>query len=175
MSSFTDKARQILSAVAPTLGTAIGGPFGALAGVVLAKVLGADPNTNAAAASVALETANPETLLAIKKQDEDFKLSMAQLGVSKEKMEFDDRANARARETATKDNTPRNLAYLVLGGTAIAFAATMLGFAKADAALVGTLIGYMIGECKSVMQYYFGSSSGSKSKDDALADIAKQP
>lgn len=38
-----DKLKQIIAAVAPTLGTAIGGPFGALAGTVLAKALGTAP------------------------------------------------------------------------------------------------------------------------------------
>lgn len=172
MSSFSDKAKQILATVAPLLGTAIGGPFGALAGVALSKALGT-PAGDDKAAETALLGASPEVLAAMKKADEDFKIQMKQLDITEEKLTYDDTASARQMAVATKDTTPRNLAYMLLGGTGVAIAAVLLGYAKVESALAGTLIGYMISECKAVMQYYFGSSAGSQTKDDTIATIAK--
>lgn len=174
MSTFSDKAKQILGTVAPILGTAIGGPFGALAGAALSKILGVSAD-DPKATEAALLTASPETLAAIKKADEDFQVQMKSLGITEEKLTFDDISNARAREVAVKDTTPRNLAYLILCFTGACIGATLLGVTKVDSALAGTLIGYLVSECKSTLTYYFGSSQGSRDKDAALADIAKQP
>lgn len=172
MSNFSDKAKSILASIAPLIGTAVGGPFGALAGAMLSKALGKDA-TDTAGVEAAITSGDPDILLKIKQADNDFKLQMEQLGIAKEKLVYDDIANARGREIAVRDHTPRNLAYLILVGTGIAIAATLLGYTKVDSALAGTLIGYLVSECKSTLTYYFGSSQGSRDKDATLADIAK--
>ena len=169
-----DKAKQILGTLAPMLGTAIGGPFGALAGAALSQALGT-PAEDGKATEAALLSANPDILLKVKQAEQDFTVRMKELGISEDKLVFDDIANARAREIAVRDNTPRNLAYLVLGFAGACIAATLMGFTKVDSALAGTLIGYLVAEARSALAYYFGSSQGSKSKDDAIAEIAKQP
>lgn len=154
MSTFTDKAMSVLKAVAPVIATAVGGPFGFAASAVLTAVLG---NSDPAAQEKALLSASPETLAAIKKADEDFQVQMKNLGVKEEQMKFDDRASARTREAVVKDTTPRNLAYMVLCGTGAAIAAILMGWAKVDGALAGTLIGYMVAESRSALSYYFGA------------------
>lgn len=170
--SFSDKAKQVIGAIAPMLGTAIGGPFGALAGTFIGKALGVDPkDTTAIEAAVA--SGDPDVLLKLKQADNDFKAHMADLGLAEDKLVYDDIANARAREIAVRDNTPRNLAYLVLGFAGACIAATLMGWTKVDSALAGTLVGYLVAESRSALSYYFGSSQGSKSKDQALEEIAK--
>lgn len=164
------KALQVLRAVAPTIGTAIGGPFGAIAGIALSKALGAD----GAAADAALLRATPEQLLALKQAEQAFAVQLEQLGINRDKLVYDDIANARAREVAVKDRTPAVLAYAVTVG----FFGT-LGFllaygkptAGGDALLV--MLGSLGTAWAGIIAYYFGSSAGSKSKTDALATIAK--
>lgn len=117
--SFSDKAKQVIATVAPLLGTALGGPLGTAAGALLVKALGTNPGDEKAAES-ALLTASPETLAAIKKAEEDFQVQMRQLGITEEKLTYDDIANARAREIAVKDTTPRNLAYMIITFTGAA-------------------------------------------------------
>lgn len=170
--SFSDKAKQVIATVAPMLGTALGGPLGAMAGTLLANALGTKPGDTQAAES-ALLTASPDTLAKIRQAEMDFQARMKELDISEEKLTFDDRASARNMAVQTKDTTPRNLAYMVLGGTAVAIGATLAGYTHVDSALAGTLIGYLISECKSVMQFYFGSSAGSQSKDSTIADLSK--
>jgi hypothetical protein len=172
--NFGQKALQVLKTVAPTLATAVGGPFGALAATVISAALGT-PAGDSKAAETALLSATPDTLLALRKAEQDFTIRMRELGIEEDKLVYDDIANARAREIAVKDNTPRNLAYLVLGFAGACILATLAGWTKVDSALAGTLIGYLVAESRSALSYYFGSSQGSKSKDQALEDIAKQP
>lgn len=170
--SFSDKAKQVIGAVAPLLGTAIGGPFGALAGTFIGKALGVKPgDTSAIEAAVA--SGDPEVLVKLKQADNDFKTHMADVGLSESKLAYEDTANARAREIAVKDNTPRNLAYLILAFAGLCIAATLMGWTKVDSALAGTLIGYLVAESRSALAYYFGTSRSSKEKDETIADIAK--
>jgi hypothetical protein len=172
--NFGDKAKQILASVAPLLGTAIGGPFGTMAGTLLSQALGTQPG-DAKAAETALLAASPEILLQVKQADQNFAIRMEELGIQRESLVFQDIASARAREIAIKDNTPRNLAYLVLSFAGVCIAATLAGWTKVDSALAGTLIGYLVAEARSALAYYFGSSQSSKSKDETLSEIAKQP
>lgn len=154
MSNFTDKAMSVLRAVAPVIAIAVGGPFGAAAAGVLTAVLGtSDP----AKQEAALLQASPETLAAIRKADEDFQATMAGLKIKEEQLVYDDRASARSRENTVKDTTPRNLAYMVLAGTGLAIGAVLMGWAKVEGALAGTLIGYMVAESRSALSYYFGA------------------
>jgi len=172
--NFGAKALQVLKTVAPTLATAVGGPFGALASVAISAALGT-PAGDPKAAETALLTATPETLLALRKAEQDFTVRMKELGISEEKLIFDDIANARGREIALKDNTPAILAYTITVG----FFGTlgfMLWFGKpaigGDALLV--MLGSLGTAWAGVVAYYFGSSSGSARKDATISDIAKQ-
>lgn len=166
------KALQVLRTVAPMLATAVGGPFGPLAGAAISAALGTATG-DSKAAETALLSATPDQLLALQKANQDFQVQMKQLGISEEKLVYDDIANARAREISVKDSTPRNLAYLIVGFTGACIAATLAGWTKTDSALAGTLIGYLVAECRSALTYYFGSSQSSQNKDATLAEIAK--
>src|SRR3990172_1849137 len=82
-----------------------------------------------------------------------------------EKIQADDRASARAREIAVKDKTPQILAFISLFGffgilTALIFAdipPTAKDVLYVMVGVLGTLV-------TGVVQYYFGSSSGSSNK-----------
>lgn len=89
-----------------------------------------------------------------------------------------DTASARAREIAVKDNTPRNLAYLVVGSSMfmclyLVSPWSKVGTSVALAGFAGTVVGYAISEAKQVMTYYFGSSAGSDAKTEILGKIAQ--
>jgi hypothetical protein len=171
VSNFSDKARAIIAAVAPALGTAIGGPFGALAGTVISKSLGVQGDDKSIEA--ALAAGNPETLLKLKQADNDFQAHMAELGISADKLVYDDKANARAREVATHDNTTAILAYAITAGFFGTLAYLLMcgkPAAGGDALLV--MLGSLGTAWAGVVTYYYGSSVGSKDKTVALAAAA---
>lgn len=187
-SSFGDKAKAIIAAIAPMLGTAVGGPFGALAGLAISKALGttkSDGTADDAASEAALLAGNPEALLALKKADADFQEQMRTLQISEEKLSFDDVANARGREIAVKDSTPRQLAWALIGGFIVITGGLLLAMIvwpdqvkQLDGQawlLIGSLTGYLANEAKQCAGYYFGSTMSSQAKDVTIADIAKQP
>ncbi len=93
-----------------------------------------------------------------------------------------DRASAREREVSVRDETPHRLAFLMVAFFCL-YSLSLLAMPlverygiKPDGALlatIGTVLGYAIGEVKTVFNYYFGSSSGSATKTDIISDIAK--
>ena len=162
----------ILARVAPTLATAIGGPLAGTAVQFLETALGLAPGSGPAAVSAALITATPDQLAAVQKAGNDFAIRMRELDISVEKLDYDDRANARQRETVVKDSTPARLAYFVVFGAFGSAVAILLGYAQVDSTIAGVIIGYLFNEAKAATSYYFGSSQGSQAKDALLAAAA---
>lgn len=180
MSTFSSVASGIIQTVAPLLGTALGGPLGGLAGGLLAKALGkkSDAGDSIVPATVkeietALTGGSPETLLALKQAENELTEHMAQLGVTEDQLAYQDIDSARKREEAVKDNTPSVLAYLMTVGFFGVTAFMLINGKPAtggDALLV--MLGALGGGFAQVLSYYFGSSSSSKGKTDALASLA---
>lgn len=173
-------AKQVLGTIAPTVLTAIGGPFGALAAGVLKTALGTSDDS---AVDTALSAADPATLLKVKQAELDLQAKLAELGIAKDKLSYDDLSNARAMQVATKDPTPRRLAWLIVAGflgmvffeaiAMIAFPAQWNALPRDAAALLGMAFGYLANEAKQVGSFYFGSSADSESKTQTLSEIAK--
>ena len=85
----SDKAKGVISTVAPTLGMALGGPLGGLAGNLIASALGSKD-----VEQVLLEQ-KPEALAALRQAEMDFELKLEELGVEKERISMADRVSAR--------------------------------------------------------------------------------
>lgn len=171
MSSFGDKAKQIIGSVAPVLGGILGGPLGGLAGSMLAKALGTD---DPKAQEAMIASGDPEVLLKLKQAEIELKEHMRQLDIDEEKLRFADTADARAREVALKDWTPRIIAYLVIALVLLAEGSMFfVGQPKGiDGVVLGRILGTLDSAIMLVLSYYFGSSAGSASSRDALNKIA---
>lgn len=84
--------------------------------------------------------------------------------------EVADRTSARSMQIGTKSVTVPMLAWLIVGSFIAMVAGALLGYAKVDSALAGTLVGYLSAKCEQVVGFYFGSSQGSQNKDILLAN-----
>lgn len=170
--------KSIVRTVAPVLGTAIGGPLGGLATRTIAGALLGDENATEDQIAAAVQSATPDQLLALKKADQEFKVRMKELDIDIERIHQQDRDSARTRETKTGDSwTPRLLAiFITLGffGILCFMVTNPLPETGRDALLV--MLGSLGTAFAGVIAYYFGSSSGSKSKDAAMhAAMARTP
>ncbi|MGI0134448.1 MAG: hypothetical protein ACREBW_05775 [Candidatus Micrarchaeaceae archaeon] len=183
MSFWTDlekDAVQVIRTVAPTLAATAAGPFAPLVLPLIDKVFG---TTDASAVNTALASATPAQLTALKQADVQLQEQLAQLGVQKDQLAYQDTASARAMQIATKDSTPGRLAWMLVGGflaIVIGECLTMTVWPKQwvlipsdAAALMGTLLGYLANEAKQVAAFYFGSSADSQAKTQTLSEIAK--
>lgn len=163
-------AKEILGVVAPTLGTALGGSMGGMAGKMIADALGVDNNEKAI--SDAISNATPEQLAQIKKIESDFKVQMKALDIDLERIAASDRDSARRREIETGDKIPAVIAILTMVSFfAYIAAVTFVPAARdADIGFINIAVGWLGGTASTVVAYYFGSSSGSAKKDKMLGD-----
>lgn len=149
-----DSIKNLVGAVAPTIGSAIGGPVGAGAGKILAQVLGvpAEPQ----AVQKALSEATPEQLAEIKKADLAYKTRLAELEVDIFELENADRASA--RDMAKGDWTPKVLAllaFLFFGGYVTVVTISPY---EQNEAIINLVLGYLGGIVSAVVSFYFGAS-----------------
>lgn len=160
-----------LMSIAPTVATALLGPLGGIAIAGLGKVLGLD-NATTKDITKAIQDGKitPDQLAEIQKMELQFKADEAERGFKYAELQFKDVQGAREMQIANNSATPTILSYGVLIGGGAMLWSVLFGYAKADSVLAGTLIGYAVSEMKQVLQYWFGSSQGSKDKDILLAN-----
>jgi putative sterol carrier protein len=167
--------KSVIKTVAPALAAALGGPLAGVATQAIATaVLGKDSaNADEDIIAEAVMNASPETLAKIKEAEYQFRKDMAALGVDFEKLEVQDRANA--REFARTNMVPQMvltfvfiISYFIITSGTIYFLFEDGEVNKEMLVLVSTLLGVFTGEVPRIMAFWFGSSTGSKTKDSAL-------
>jgi hypothetical protein len=150
--------KSILGLIAPTLGTALGGPLGGMALKAVSQVLTGKAGAVIDDLEAAIADATPEQLGQIKKAEAEFKVQMKALDVDIAKINAEDRSNARASNKAAGSNVPAILAITTVG----AFF-SYIGFVTfipndADIGLINVAIGWLGGSASAVISYYFGAS-----------------
>ena len=167
--------KQVVRKVAPALGAAleavpVAGPSLA---AVSAALLGRPDGTEG---EVAARIANwqPADELALRAAEQKFATELVDRAVQLERIEADDRANARAREVASHDWTTRVLALLVIAmfvTTLVLLTLRVIPDTNRDA--VNQMVGVLYLAVGNVLGYYFGSSVGSRLKDGILKRVAE--
>ena len=148
--------KNVVGAIAPTLGSALGGPLGGQAASVVAKVLGCDPEPKAI--NKAIQSATPEQMLELKKAEQSFELQMKELEVDVFKLETQDKQDARSR--FSKDWTARIIGIATLGGfLGYIFLVTLQPAEQNSEALINLVLGYLGGLASAVISFYFGASN----------------
>jgi len=154
--------KNIIGAVAPTIGTALGGPMGSMAANMVADALGCEPIPKKIEAAV--QAATPEQLAELKKIDKDFEVRMKELDVDLYALETADIQDARGK--FSKDWTSRIMGIAVVGGfMGYIFLVTLQPPEQNSEALINLVLGYLGGLASAVISFYFGASN-TKGKDD---------
>lgn len=160
-----------LKVLAPTVATALGGPLAGAAVSALGGILGVPDATQDKIGKLFADgQLTPEHLAEIRKLEMQLQADEKERGFRYAELTYKDTDSARRMAMGTKSTTPTILSYIVLGGGIAMMTSVLAGWAKVDSVLAGTLIGYAVGNMQQVLQFWFGSSSGSKSKDAALAN-----
>jgi len=164
--------KKILGGIAPTIGAAVGGPFGGIAMKFLA-----DKFTGGETGKVEdfLLSSNPETLKELKVAELEFQKHLKELDVDLEKIHAGDRDSA--REMAIKTTLMPQmiiaatylLGYFSALGYLIYLAASGIVMSEQLADLIKTLMAAFSVGIPIILQFFFGSSSGSKEKTAAMA------
>ena len=159
--------KQMVGSVAPVLGTALGGPFGGMAGKFIADALGTEVET----LPDVVANANPETMLKIKNADIEFKIQMKELGIAEEQLHQKDRSGARnmAINTSIYPQVIQSVLYDAAFIMVCYFLFTAeIVYTDSQLALISYVMGILSAGLVQVNNFWFGSSSGSKEKTDIM-------
>lgn len=155
--------KKIVGSVAPVLGSALGGPVGGIAGKFISDALGVPE----AELPAAIEKATPETLAKLKQIDHDFDVKMRELDIYVDKINAEDRASARqlAKDTTIVPQVILSVVYTVAYAAVLwAFVTGRVEIAAEVRPQFGIVLGVLTAAQAQILNFWFGSSSGSKQK-----------
>jgi hypothetical protein len=134
--------------------------------------LGLAPDASKDDIMKAVAGATPEQLIRIKEIESKMILDLKTLDVDMERLQVDNTKDARAREVATGDWTPRILSFLIVG-LYIGVQAYVLGFVIPEGSINIAMrsLGTLDAAVGLVLGYYFGSSVGSAKKTDQISSV----
>lgn len=160
--------RETLAAVAPTIATAIGGPFAGVAVKMVADKLGIESSESALQEAVA--SGNPDVMLQLKQVDADFKIKMRELDIKEQQLNVDNTKSARSLFSVNKWPQITLSAIFIVGYFAVLIY-LFSGSVKMNddtKGILTLLLGLITREVPTIMQFWFGSSVGSKEKSEEL-------
>lgn len=173
-------AINIIKQLAPVIGTALGGPAGALGGAAvswLAQKLGASAETAESVAN-AIQGIDP---LALKQLEQDFSKWYITEQNRMLEVYLNDTQDARKRDSEFvklgKSNTRANwIVGITFAGllACIAIAVGMSSLNEFGKSAVNLLLGVLIADWKQITAFEFGTSRGSQGKDVTIENLSKQ-
>lgn len=179
MSKVLKIAGGLLGKVAPSIATALGGPLGGVAVFILAKVLGIDDADESSILDYIERNQNPDLALKLKIAEQEFAVSLKELDIEMKELEFqadklivDDRISARDMAAQTKSKATAYLSAAVLLGFAFIIIALFV-FEPPESArgVLFILLGSLATAVAQVMNFWFGSSNGSKVKEQQIGEF----
>jgi hypothetical protein len=165
--------KETLAAIAPTVATAIGGPMAGMAVKMAASALGVEESPEAL--EKAIVSGDPEVMLKLKQAEQDFIVKLKELDYKIEELHQKDRSSARTLFSVNK--WPQIvLSSVFITGYFIVLSFIMFGEVSTPDSMqdvVVLLLGILTREVPTIMQFWFGSSSGSKDKAVELTSLNK--
>jgi len=162
--------KKTLGTVAPALATAFGGPMAGVAVKIAGEALGLKGATEEEIAE-AVSTGDPEVLLKLREANNTFNIEMKRLDVDIERINKEDRNSARGLAKA-KGMQPQVIlsTIYVVGFMALLWVVFGGGveLKTNEAQIANLLLGILAAGMTQVMNFWFGSSVGSKEKTEAL-------
>lgn len=161
---------QTIVQLAPTIATALGGPFAGLATNMLAKATGLGTTDEL---DQAIASGDPEIFAKIRMAEQQFEVEMEALDISREQLVYKDIQSAREMRVATRDWMPGVLTAIALTffftlSFAVLYNLEIVQGDTKDFAFY--LFGVASGWVTQGMSFFLGSSRGSKRKTEIMAN-----
>jgi len=154
-----------LKMIAPTIATAIGGPFGTMAYGIIAHELGI--SSDDAKATIESGKLTAEQIASVQLAEIALKAKAQELNLNFEQLAVDDRKSARDMQSSTKSIVPSILALVVTLGFFGILGGLMFGVVQKSDALM-LMLGSLGTAWTGIVAFYFGSSASSQVKSEML-------
>jgi len=156
-----------LKSIAPTIATAMGGPLAGMAVEAISKAIGVDPSRVQETINSGKMTA--DQIASLQTAEIALKARAQEMGLDFEKLAVADRSSARQMQMTTGSFVPPLLSVMiVIAWSTIQWFLLTHVIESSMRELVARVLGTLDGALMLVLSFYFGSSSGSQSKDAML-------
>lgn len=164
------RLRRVVARAAPSLAHALGGPLaGSAVEAVSRAVFGDSATRDEDEMAAAIERANPAAIAALRNADLEFRLALEATRLEALRVDAGDRADARARQAEMDDATPSYLGALIIAGFFVVLAAMVARRLPTGAETeFAIMLGALATMTAAVVNYFFGSSAGSREKTRLL-------
>lgn len=156
-----------LKMIAPTLATAVAGPFGTMAYGLIAHELGVSPDE--AKSTIETGKLTADQIASVQLAEIQIKAKAQELGLNFEQLAVADRKSARDMQITTQSNVPAGLAILIVcAWVAIQWFLMTHVIDASMRELIARVLGTLDGALMLVLSFYYGSSNGSQAKDSMI-------
>jgi len=155
-----------LTQIAPTIATCLGGPLAGLAVTALSKLFGVAPDQ--VQSMINDNKLSADQIAAVQQEEIRFKEQTQALGLNFEQLAVEDRKSARDMQTTTQSIIPPLLSILVTVGFFGILAYLMVTPADTANTPLMIMLGSLGTAWTGIIAFYFGSSAGSRAKDQML-------
>lgn len=169
--------KEIVENVAPIIGTALGGPFAGAATKFLSEKLLGNPDASETVVKQAILTASPEQLSKLKELDGVFSLEMKKLEVDVFRLAYSDKENA--RDLFKISIWPQItfsaifvIGYFIVLGLLLESPDVLPTNNQMLVGVFTTVFGVLTAAIPQILNFWFGSSLGSKEKTSGLSKAA---
>lgn len=164
------RLKRAVARTAPKIAGQLGGPLAGAAVEALSRAIFGKDAASEDAIAEAIEGATADQLIALKRAEHEFEIALRQAAVEEQKIDAGDRASARARQTAMEDWTPSVLGALIIAGFFLTLG-VMVARRLPDGAETefSIMLGALATMTAAVVNYFFGSSAGSREKTKLLS------
>ena len=167
------KIKRVIAGAAPSLARALGGPLAGAAVQHISNAIFGAPDMDEEQLGEALARASPEQWLALQQAERDFARALREAEVEEQRIAAGDRADARARQSVMGDWTPTALGALIIIGFFVVLGAMVTQNLPAGAETeFSIMLGALATMTAAVVNYFFGSSAGSKEKTRLIRPTA---
>ena len=168
------RLKRAIAGAAPKIAESLGGPLaGAAVSAIARAIFGKDAIPEKDLADAA-ENASPEQIVALKKADYEFRIAIRNAALEEQRIDAGDRASARERQQKMRDWTPSILGALIIAGFFLTLAAMVAQRLPAGTETeFSIMLGALATMTAAVVNYFFGSSAGSREKTMLLGGVKK--
>ena len=169
--------KSIIGSSAPIVGGLLGGPVGGTVGTLISTILGVEDNPEAVLNSLRTD---PESYVKLKQLELNNTVKLQELKIEEARLIINDMASARQRQSDSEKATGKRdynlyvLAWtIVIGYFSLVYTLIDGNVPEDKTGVIYLLFGTLATAFGGVIQYFFGSSAGSKEKTIQMAKMKK--
>jgi hypothetical protein len=168
------RLKKAVAKSAPKIAEQLGGPLAGAAVAAIARAIFGREDADEGDIADAVAKAGPEQIIALKQAENEFRLALRQAALEEGRIDAGDRASARERQTKMRDWTPSVLGALIIGGFFLTLGVMVARKLPPGAETeFSIMLGALATMTAAVVNYFFGSSAGSREKTLLLTGVKK--